>query len=167
MATQILFLQGAGEGTHADWDSKLVDSLRRELGAGYDVRYPAMPGEGDPDFARWVAAFEAELARLDDGAVVVGHSFGATVAVLALAKAPPVRSLAGLFLIAPPFFGEGGWDSQEMAAGPTSARGCRRGCQSASIRATRTTTCRPRTWRSMRRRFRRRRRTRCRAATTS
>jgi hypothetical protein len=29
---QILFIQGGGAGAHDEWDDKLVDSLRRELG---------------------------------------------------------------------------------------------------------------------------------------
>jgi hypothetical protein len=29
---QVLFVQGGGAGVHERWDSKLVDSLRRELG---------------------------------------------------------------------------------------------------------------------------------------
>lgn len=43
---QILFIQGGGAGVHDEWDDKLVDSLRRELGDGPGVRYPRMPGEG-------------------------------------------------------------------------------------------------------------------------
>ena len=42
---QILFIQGGGAGAHDEWDDKLVESLRRELGGGYEVRYPRMPGE--------------------------------------------------------------------------------------------------------------------------
>jgi len=118
MTKQVLFIQGGGAGTYEDWDSKLVDSLRRELGAGYEVRYPRMPDEGDPNFGRWVAALEEELGRLDDGAILVGHSFGGTVIALGLSQSPPVRPLAGVFLIAPPFFGEGGWKSDEVAFGP-------------------------------------------------
>ena len=45
--TDVLFVQGAGEGVHDDWDRKLVESLRRELGPHYDVRYPRMPNEAD------------------------------------------------------------------------------------------------------------------------
>jgi hypothetical protein len=47
---QILFIQGGGAGAHDEWDDKLVESLRRELGAGHEVRYPRMPGEGDPAY---------------------------------------------------------------------------------------------------------------------
>ena len=39
---------GAGEDVHDKWDNKLVESLRRELGRGYEVRYPIMPNEADP-----------------------------------------------------------------------------------------------------------------------
>ncbi|MFC0505264.1 hypothetical protein [Micromonospora costi] len=49
---QVLFIQGGGAGTHDDWDDKLVDSLRRKLGNGYEVRYPRMPDEGDPSYPR-------------------------------------------------------------------------------------------------------------------
>jgi hypothetical protein len=37
---QILFIQGGGAGAHDEWDDKLVESLRRELGTGYEIRYP-------------------------------------------------------------------------------------------------------------------------------
>jgi predicted alpha/beta hydrolase family esterase len=118
MTIQVLFLQGGGAGTYDDWDSKLVDSLRRELGSDYEVRYPRMPDEGDPDFGRWAMALRQELGELDDDAVLVGHSFGGTVIALGLSRDPSVRPLAGIFLIAPPFFGEGGWSSDEVAFGP-------------------------------------------------
>jgi hypothetical protein len=42
---QILLIQGGGAGAHDEWDDKLVESLRRELGGEYDVRYPRMPNE--------------------------------------------------------------------------------------------------------------------------
>jgi hypothetical protein len=50
---QVLFIQGGGEGTHDEWDDKLVDSLRRELGDGFEVRYPRMPAEDDPSHETW------------------------------------------------------------------------------------------------------------------
>jgi pimeloyl-ACP methyl ester carboxylesterase len=110
MATrQILFIQGGGEGVHDEWDARLVDDLRRRLGDGHDVRYPRMPAEDDPDYARWSEAIRRELAGLSDGAVVAGHSVGATIMIHAIAEQPPEPSLAGIVLIAAPFVGEGGW----------------------------------------------------------
>src|SRR3954447_13891918 len=90
---QVVFIQGGGAGAHDDWDAKLVDSLRRELGEGYEVRYPRMPREDDPSYARWSSAIAHELTAVDDGAVVVGHSVGGTVLVNYLAEAAPERRL--------------------------------------------------------------------------
>src|SRR5262245_46899582 len=104
---QILFIQGGGAGTHDEWDDKLVDSLRRELGAGYEVRYPRMPAEDDPSAATWGPAIREQLASLDDGGVVVGHSIGATILAHVLANGPPVGSLAAIVLLAAPFVGAG------------------------------------------------------------
>ena len=111
---QILFIQGGGAGAHDEWDGKLAGSLRRELGGGYEVRYPRMPGEGDPGYARWSPAIRREMADLDDGAVVVGHSAGAAILVNVVAGRPPEKGLAAIVLIAAPFVGEGGWPSDEF-----------------------------------------------------
>jgi pimeloyl-ACP methyl ester carboxylesterase len=113
-ARQILFIQGGGAGAHDEWDSKLVESLRRELGAGYEIRYPHMPGEGDPAYARWSAAIRREMADLGDGAVVAGHSVGAAILINALAGQPPERGIGAIVLIAAPFVGAGGWPSDEF-----------------------------------------------------
>jgi pimeloyl-ACP methyl ester carboxylesterase len=111
---QVLFIQGGGAGTHDEWDDKLLDSLRRELGDGYEVRYPRMPDEEDPSYPRWSAAVRQEMAGLEDGAVVAGHSVGGTILVNALAERPPERELGAIVLIAAPFVGVGGWPGDEF-----------------------------------------------------
>jgi len=113
-ARQVLFIQGGGAGTHDEWDDKLFDSLRRELGDGHDVRYPYMPDEAEPTYATWSVAVRRELADLEDGAVVVGHSVGGTILVHVLAEQPPEPELAVIVLIAAPFVGAGGWNSEEF-----------------------------------------------------
>jgi pimeloyl-ACP methyl ester carboxylesterase len=113
MERQLLFVQGGGAGAHDEWDARLVESLRRALGPGWEVRYPRMPREADPDFAGWSAALRAELARLDDGAIVVGHSVGGTILINALAEQPPALALGAIILVAAPFVGEGGWPGGE------------------------------------------------------
>ncbi|MEH2493976.1 putative alpha/beta hydrolase family esterase [Bradyrhizobium sp. AZCC 1678] len=123
MKKQVLFIQGGGAGTYDEWDSKLVDSLRRELGPGYDVRYPRMPNEANPSYTMWKAALAEEIAGLDDGAVLIGHSLGGTILINALAEAAPNRKLAGVFLIAAPFVGAGGWPSEDIK--PTAELGGR------------------------------------------
>jgi pimeloyl-ACP methyl ester carboxylesterase len=54
------------------------------------------------------------MADLDDGAVVAGHSVGATILINALAEQPPERGVGAIVLIAAPFVGEGGWPSDEF-----------------------------------------------------
>ena len=80
-----------------------------ELGAGYDVRYPRMPGEDDPSAATWVPAIQAAIGALDDGAVVVGHSVGGTLLIHSLSDQPPEVGLGAIVLLAAPFVGAGGW----------------------------------------------------------
>ena len=96
---------GRRRGTHDEWDSKLVASLTRELGQGYDIRYPRMPNEADPSYPAWKTALEQEIAALDDAAILVGHSVGGTILINALAEHAPDRKLAGIFLISAPFVG--------------------------------------------------------------
>ena len=112
MTRQVLFIQGGGEGTHDAWDNKLVDSLGQALGPGYALRYPRMPNEADPGYAAWCPAIEAALGALGQGDILVGHSIGGTILVHVLAERAPAIALGGLFLIAAPFIGEGGWTSE-------------------------------------------------------
>jgi predicted alpha/beta hydrolase family esterase len=112
----ILFVQGAGPRVHDDWDLKLVESLRRGLGESYQVRYPRMPDEGDPRMDAWRPVLEQELSSLRPGAVVVGHSVGGTMLIHVLADPVPATTLAAIALIAAPFIGDGGWESDDIAA---------------------------------------------------
>ena len=114
MREQILFVQGGGEGTHDDWDDKLVDSLTRALGDGFEVRYPRMPDENDPSYATWGPAIRQEIAALDEGAIVVGHSVGGTLLIRSLADQPPELKLGAIVLLAAPFVGDGGWPGDDF-----------------------------------------------------
>ena len=114
MKRQILFVQGGGEGAHDEWDNKLVDSLRRELGPGYEVRYPRMPNEADPIYAQWKAALADEIAALDDGAILVGHSLGGTILINALADAAAGAETRRRLSHRRAFLGAGGWPSDDI-----------------------------------------------------
>ena len=54
------------------------------------------------------------MTALNDGAVVAGHSVGATILINALAERPPERELRAIVLIAAPFVGAGGWPGDEF-----------------------------------------------------
>jgi uncharacterized protein len=110
---QLLFVQGGGEDAHA-WDAKLVASLREHLGSGYAVRYPLMPNEGDPQYAPWKKCIAEELAIIGDNVLLVGHSVGAAVLIKFLADGGFKHSIAGVFLVAAPFFHDHEfWQSRE------------------------------------------------------
>lgn len=103
MAKQVLLIQGAGEGAHRD-DAKLAGSLRSELGENYQVRYPAMPDEEDADYETWKSVILQEVEAMGEGAILVGHSIGASVLIRMFADRGPKPAIAGMFLIAGPFW---------------------------------------------------------------
>jgi predicted alpha/beta hydrolase family esterase len=109
----ILFIQGAGEGVHDQWDHRLVASLETHLGTA--VRYPRLPDEANPTFAAWGKALRAALGDLTDGDVLVGHSVGGAMLLRVLAEGIGLRPGA-LVTIAAPFVGPGGWTLDDMPA---------------------------------------------------
>ena len=114
MTTQLLFVQGAGQDVHDEWDNRLVDSLARELGDGYEIRYPRLPDEADARYTVWKPALLRELNALRNGAVLVGHSVGGTILLHVLAEEHPKMHIAAIALIAAPFIGVCGWPSDEL-----------------------------------------------------
>ncbi|SFS13687.1 hypothetical protein SAMN05216570_2924 [Dyella sp. OK004] len=114
MSKQILFVQGGGEGVHDAWDDRLVRSLERELGREYTILYPRMPDEADPRYSSWKAALLDEFDDLDDGTILIGHSLGGAILIHVLVEQRPKRMLGAISLIAAPFFGGGGWQSDEI-----------------------------------------------------
>jgi predicted alpha/beta hydrolase family esterase len=102
---QVLFIHGGGEDGYGA-DSKLAESLRTALGAGYDVHYPKMPDDQEnlPDFG-WGAQIDKELAAIHDPVILVGHSVGASILLKYLSENAITHPISGLFLIAAPFWG--------------------------------------------------------------
>lgn len=107
-STAVLFVQGAGEGAHAI-DARLAASLRAELGRGYQVRYPRLPAEDAPDDAVWSERLAVEVEGLGERGVAVAHSAGAAALIRVLAERHVGERLAGIFLVAAPYLGPGGW----------------------------------------------------------
>jgi predicted alpha/beta hydrolase family esterase len=108
MVKHVLFIQGAGEGAY-DADKELADSLRQALGSDYDVRYPVMPDEGNAPYEQWKQQVETELATMSGPVLLVGHSVGASILAKCLTDIDVDKPVAGIFLIATPFWGGDGW----------------------------------------------------------
>jgi len=107
---EILFIQGGGQGAYAA-DQELAATLRRSLGAGYEVRYPKMPNEDDPTYERWKGRLAKELAALAAGSMIVAHSVGGPILLRYLAQKKVPTRIAALFFVAAPYFGTGGWSA--------------------------------------------------------
>jgi predicted alpha/beta hydrolase family esterase len=104
MKKQVLFIQGAGEGAYKE-DRFLATSLQNALGSAYEVHYPKMQNEEDVAYADWKTQIDGELATLDSEVILVGHSVGASVLLKYLSEQRVGKSIAGLFLIAAPYWG--------------------------------------------------------------
>ncbi|MBV9733680.1 MAG: serine hydrolase family protein [Verrucomicrobia bacterium] len=108
MKQQILFIQGGGAGAHSA-DESLVGYLRSVLGPSYEVRYPIMPNEEDPEYERWRIAITKELTVLTGDVILIGHSLGGSFLLKYLSEEKVETTIAGVFLIAAPYWGGNGW----------------------------------------------------------
>jgi predicted alpha/beta hydrolase family esterase len=113
-AKQVLFIQGGGAGAY-DMDAALAQSLRSCLRGDYQVHYPPMPDEADPRDEPWRRQIGTELEKMGGGVALVGHSVGAYVALKFVVADRRRTRFSGIFLIATPFVGEGGWQVDDMA----------------------------------------------------
>ena len=110
MVKQVLFIHGGGEGAYEE-DMKLVASLQEALRTGYEVRCPKMPNVDSPEV--WTDRVAKELDTLDHEVLLVGHSVGGSILLKYLSEKKIEKSVTGVFLIAPPYFGSKGWDVDE------------------------------------------------------
>ncbi|PYK09976.1 MAG: hypothetical protein DME65_10975 [Verrucomicrobia bacterium] len=108
MKQQILFIQGGGAGAY-EADQPLVVSLGNALGSAYEVRYPKMRHESDPEYQNWKTRIGRELAGLENDVILVGHSLGGSFLLKYLSDEKVEKNIAGIFLIATPYWGGNGW----------------------------------------------------------
>lgn len=108
MNKHVLFIHGAGEGAYKE-DALLANSLKKELGSLYDVRYPAMPDEDNAPYDLWKQKIEEEIAVMRKPVVLVGHSVGASHLAKILTEIKVTTPITGIFLLDAPFWGGDGW----------------------------------------------------------
>lgn len=114
MTTRVLFVHGGGQGAH-EADEKLAASVGDALGTGYDVRSPKMPDEDSPEYEAWRDQISRELAALEGETMLVGHSLGASVLLKYLSEERMEKPIAGIFLVATPYWGSEDWEVDEYA----------------------------------------------------
>jgi hypothetical protein len=106
MNKNVLFIQGGGGKEDYEADAKLVTSLREALGKAYTVRYPLLSDESSPDFGR-KKQIGKEISLIKGEIILVGHSLGASMLLKYLSESRVQKKVAGIFLIATPFWSGG------------------------------------------------------------
>ena len=112
MRRHMLFVHGGGEGAH-EADQELAARLQDALGAGYEVQFPKMPNEDSPQYGAWKDRISEEIAGIDGDVILAGHSFGASIVLKYLSEEGPERPVAGVFLVATPYWGAEDWEVDE------------------------------------------------------
>lgn len=109
MDKQVLFIHGGGGAEDYAVDAQLVASLQEALGEAYLVHYPFLPSEKTPDFGR-KKQISKQISLIKGEIILVGHSLGASMLLKYLSETRIRKKIAGVFLIATPFWsGEQDW----------------------------------------------------------
>jgi len=104
MSKNVLFIQGAGDVGY-EGDVLLAASLRKALGTGYTVHYPAMPTDETPHFGwQWPKQIDKEISMVEGAIILSGHSLGASMLLKYLSENKIEKEITGIFLIAAPYW---------------------------------------------------------------
>ena len=114
MKRHVLLVQGGGQGAYEE-DKKLAANLQDVLGAAYAVPYPEMPDEDSPSYEAWRGQIAKHLAALDGEVFLVGHSLGGSILLKYLSEEEVEKPVAGIFLVAAPYWGSEDWEVSEYA----------------------------------------------------
>jgi serine hydrolase len=113
MKKQMLFIHSGGaQGPHQGSDD-LVACLKAGLNDRYELIYPKMPDPEFPDYEQWKETVKEELKAMKHKVILIGHSLGGSVLLKYLSEESCEKSIAGLFLIAPPYWGKRNWQADE------------------------------------------------------
>lgn len=87
------------DGRGRGWKSRLIESL----GSEYGVTLPRMPNPLNARYAEWKLWFEKYIPLLEDGVVLVGHSFGGSFLAKYLSEERFPKKIRATFIIAAPY----------------------------------------------------------------
>src|SRR6185503_4374581 len=102
----ILFIQGGSKGAYKE-DKKLALFLQDALKEIYDINYPRIPDENNPNYETYKFKIDEELKKIHNKVVLVGHSLGGCFLLKYLSAKKIDNDIAGMFFIATPFWGDG------------------------------------------------------------
>lgn len=91
-------------------------SLTLALGDSFAVYAPSMPNKWNARYEEWKLWFEKNIALMDDGVILVGHSLGGTFLAKYLSSEHCPKKVRASFLIAP-CYDETGEGNREYLGG--------------------------------------------------
>src|ERR1700742_1814906 len=112
MPSRVLLVHSSGPQGPGEGSDPFAARLREELGSSHEVLFPIMPSLEDPHYEAWSERLGQALSELDEPPIVVGHSLGGSVVLKHLAETEPEEPLAGLLLVATPFWGQSDWEEE-------------------------------------------------------
>ena len=113
---QVLFIHSAGPQGENQGSTGLQQYLEGELGSAYQMIAPKMPNPEDPQYAEWKKVLKKEIASLEDGAVLVGHSIGGTALLKFLSEEELGKSFAKVITVGSPFWSiDADWEKEDFA----------------------------------------------------
>jgi uncharacterized protein len=116
MDKQIFFAHSGGPQDRTGRGSyDFVQWLRQKLGNGYQIHDPVIEKPDNPAYEMWKEMFDRELAGLKGCVFLIGHSLGGSTLLKYLSEETFELQIAGLFLVAPPFWGTQGWEAEDFA----------------------------------------------------
>ncbi len=114
MKRSVLIIHGGGQEAYEE-DKKLAANLQDVLGAAYALHYPEMPDVDSPSYEAWKGQIAKYLAALDSEVFLVGHSLGGSILLKYLSEEEVELPVAGIFLVAAPYWGSEDWEVSEYA----------------------------------------------------
>jgi predicted alpha/beta hydrolase family esterase len=112
---RILFAHSAGsQGGPGEGSFDLVSAIETELSHEYEIRYPIIDNPNAPTYETWNKLFNSVFKKNTEPLILVGHSLGGSMLLKYLSEEKADVSIAGLFLISIPLWGEEGWEVEEF-----------------------------------------------------
>lgn len=96
--------------------SGLAAHVASVVGPNQPLLAPQMPSPADPSCTAWQSCLEQHLATVRTEVVLIGHSLGGAVLLKLLSETSVPVTIAGLFLIAAPYWGaDDDWQNSSFA----------------------------------------------------
>lgn len=117
--TTLLFIHSAGSQAEGEGSSTLLAGLRSALPIGMTLVAPSMPEPEAPAAEPWIGQCRAAMAAIEGKFIAVGHCIGDSILLQSLSRFGIPPNLAGVVLLAVPFWGAKDWDVPEFTLDDT------------------------------------------------